>query len=227
MKKILLTLAFVLPLAMAVQGAKTPAAPVDSTDEVEVFSDTTSVDSVQAADPWSDFDDDWDDWDEADAHTIMNGLGIDDDSLVGVLGGMFTVLAILFIIFVLAPVALIGIILYFVYKNRKERMRLMETALKSGKQIPLDVTGTPYMRNDQLWNKGIKQIFLGTGLAILLWVVLGNLGLAIGALIALIGCGNLIIAHNFKQRQKEKELSDRIFGRTEVKSEDATLVKSE
>jgi len=227
MKKVLWTLAFVLPLAMAAQGASNNAprtshftprtsttAQADTTDEVEAFSDTTSIDSVQAgvADPWDDFNDDWDDWEEADANSIMNGIGISGDGLAGVLGGMLTVAAILFIIFVLAPVALVGIILYFVYKNRKERMRLMEAALKSGKQIPLDVTGTPYMRNDQLWNKGIKQLFLGLGLAILLWVVLSKLGLAIGALIALIGCGNLVIAHNYKQKQKEKELNDRIFG---------------
>lgn len=224
MKKILLTLAFVLPLTLAVQGAKTPAAPVDSTDEVEVFSDTTSVDSVQvpAADPWDDIDDEWDDWEKADAHSIISELGINGNDLLGIFGPMLTVVAVLFILFVLAPVALIGIILYFVYKNRKERMRLMETALKNGKQIPLDVMGTPYMRNDQLWNKGIKQMFLGAGLAFLLWIVIGKLGLAIGALIALIGCGNLVIAHNYKKKEQDRIIKEQMgfYRRTDKGSED-------
>ena len=206
---------WLLSLTVAMNAAKqSPAVAVDTTavDEVEVFSDTTSIDSADVAgqgvwDDWQDpWDDDWDDeWTSGGSVFRMSGLEMDD------VAGMFFVVCICCIVFVLAPVALIGIILYFVYKNRKEKTRMMEMALKSGKRIPMDVMGTPQPQTDALWNKGIKQIFLGAGLAFLLWIPIGKLGLAIGALILLIGCGNVVIAHHEKRTQKEQELHDRIF----------------
>lgn len=209
---------WLLSLTVAMNAAKqSPAVTVDTTavDEVEVFSDTTSTDSANVAgqgDAWDDWqdpwDDDWDDeWTNGGSIFKMGSLEMDD------VAGMFFVVCVCCIIFVLAPVALIGIILYFVYKNRKEKTRMMEMALKSGKRIPMDVMGTPQPQTDVLWNKGIKQIFLGAGLGFLLWIPIGKLGLAIGALILLIGCGNVVIAHHEKRKQKEQELHDRIFNR--------------
>ncbi|MBP5712755.1 MAG: hypothetical protein J6W77_07190, partial [Prevotella sp.] len=131
-----------------------------------------------------DYSDDWDDWESSDAKELREMMGLN-----GLFGGAFFVIVVCFIFFVLAPVAVIGIILYFVYKNRKEKMRLMEMAIKNGKTIPMDVLGTPCKRGDELWNKGIKQVFLGAGLAILLGIIIDELGLAIGALITLIGLG--------------------------------------
>ena len=207
MKKILMTLA--LALALTTQAAPVTV-PADTVDEVEAYSDTTSVDSVAAdnSDFWDEFDDDWQ---QANTYSILSDMGFSGGEVMGVLGTVLAVIGVLFLLFVLAPVALIGIILFFVYKNRKERMRMMELALKSGKQIPLDVLGTPYMRHDDLWNKGIKQMFLGAGLAFLLWVVFGKLGLAIGGLVVLIGAGNMVIANNYRQKQKEKALYDSMF----------------
>jgi hypothetical protein len=65
--------------------------------------------------------------------------------------------------------------------------------------------------NDALWNKGIKQLFLGVGLAFLLWVILpGKLGLAIGALIALIGGGNMVIAKQAENKQRQREFYEQM-----------------
>ena len=85
----------------------------------------------------------------------------------------------------------------------------MEMALKSGNTIPLETMAPSPTRNDYLWNKGIKQIFTGVGLAILLYVVIGNLGLAIGAFIAILGIGN-----NAMQKRKEQELYDQYVNQT-------------
>ncbi len=79
----------------------------------------------------------------------------------------------------------------------------------------MDALGTPYAKNDDIWNKGIKQMFLGVGLAFLLWIPLGKLGLAIGALIFFIGCGNVVISYSAKQKQKEKEMREQ-FSRKET-----------
>lgn len=213
MKKVLLTIVWLLSLTMAMNAAPQDPVVTDSTmvDEVEVFSDTTDVDSTamgMPGDPWDDwddpFDDNWDDDWNSDSGFHIRDFGLDGDDIMG----MFFVICVLFLLFVLSPVAVIGLILYFVYKNRKERTRMIEMALKNGKKIPLDVMGNPVMQNDALWSKGIKQVFLGAGLGILLWIVIGKLGLGIGALILLIGCGNLVIAHHAKAKQREKEMHD-------------------
>lgn len=223
MKKLTMIFALMLTLATAFAAPvatvkDTLAAPVP-TDEVEAFSDTTSVDTVAAGSSWSGEQDEEDEWEEewngSGRHGLwhvsysLSDLGVDFGDIMG----MAFVLCILIIICLLFPVAVIGLILYFVYKNRKDKMRLMEAAIKDGRQIPLDVLGTPHPNNNTLWDKGIKQIFLGAGLAILLWIILGKLGLAIGALVALIGCGNVVIAHNAKERQKKQELYDKMFNK--------------
>jgi hypothetical protein len=213
MKKILMTL--VLAIATMAVPMNAQAAPKnDTVPEIEVFSDTTSADSAAIADDFGWDDEDFDEWESADTQTLMGKLGFNND-LLDMLGGIIIVFIVLFLIFILAPVAVIGIILYFIYKNRKERMRVMEAAIKNGKEIPMDALGTPYAKNDDIWNKGIKQMFLGVGLAFLLWIPLGKLGLAIGALIFFIGCGNVVISYSAKQKQKEKEMREQ-FSRKET-----------
>lgn len=217
MKKILWTLAFVFALQMGGMSAMA-AAPKDTVSQVEVYSDTTSLDSAMTADmgDWDDADDgfyDDDDWESSDSRTLVGRMGLD-----GMFGSMVFVIVICFIFFVLAPVAVIGIILYFVYRNRKEKMRLMEMAIKNGKTIPMDVLGTPCKRGDVLWNKGIKQVFLGVGLAILLGIIIDELGLAIGALVTLIGLGNLAIGYSEKQKQRDQDLRDRYFNQDKEES---------
>ena len=172
------------------------------TDEVEAYSDTTATDTTGVnATPLPDDWDDWGDWDDASTQTIMEGMGFNGKSLAE----LVFVLCVLLIIFVLAPVILIGLVLYFVYKNRRERLRIAEMAMRSGKSIPFDAMGSPMSSNDMLRNKGIRQMFLGAGLALLLWFPLGKMGLAIGALILLIGCGNLVIAHQSQKKVKNEE----------------------
>ena len=206
MKKVLMTLALAIATMAVPMNAQT-APKNDTVPEIEVFSDTTSADSSAIADEFDWDEDEFDDWESADTQTLMGKMGFGND-LLDMLGGIITVFIVLFLIFILAPVAIIGIILYFIYKNRKERMRVMEAAIKSGKEIPMDALGTPYEKNEDIWNKGIKQMFLGAGLAFLLWIPLGKLGLAIGALILLIGCGNVVISYNAKQKQRDKEMRE-------------------
>ena len=210
MKKILMVLILALT-TMAVSAKMQPkAVQNDTTDEVEVFSDTTSVDSAVDADAWDMDEDDMDNWSSSDTHSLIDQIGVDVNDLFG----MLFVIIVLMIMFVLAPVGLIGLVLYFIYKNRKDRMRLMEMAIKNGKQIPVDALGKPSSYTSEIWNKGVKQMFLGAGLAFLLWFPLGKFGIAIGALILLIGCGNMVIGYNARQKQKDQEMNDKMFGKS-------------
>ena len=220
MKKIFLILVLAITTMAVPMNARHAVPKNDTIAAVEAFSDTTSTDSAAIADDfgWDD-DDEWDDeWESADTKSLMKELGFNND-MMEMVGGIIMVVVVLTIIFILAPIAIIGLILFFIYKSRKEKMRVMEAAIKNGKTIPMDAVGTPYVNNDALWNKGVKQAFLGAGLAILLWFPLGTFGLAIGALIALIGCGNMVIGHNAKQKQREKEMQDQFSRNTTNRTE--------
>lgn len=210
MKKILFTLVLaIITMAVPMEAQKKAATPKnDTVPQIEAYSDTTSLDSVAMDDEFWDEDEVWDRMSSPDTNSLMSEIGIDDGLL-----GMLFVIIVLIIIFILAPVGLIGIILFFVYKSRKQKMRMMEMAMKSGKQIPVEAVGMPSQKGEDVWNKGVKQIFLGAGVGLLLWVIIGKLGMAIGALITLIGIGNMAIGYGAKQKQKEQELHDRMFNK--------------
>ena len=206
MKKILM--AWAMMFALQATSMAAPKAAKDSVDEVVVYSDTTTSEAA--------FDDEWD-WDDEDqdVETVYSGSFSDfvgaDEGLVEALGGVVVFFLILILIFIVAPIALIGLILFFVYKSRKDKMRLMEMAVKNGKPLPPHIMTPAASRDDYLWNKGIKQVFLGLGLAILLWFILGKFGLAIGALVLLIGCGNMVIGYTSRQKRQEQALHDQLF----------------
>lgn len=213
MKKILFTLVLaIMTMAVPMEAQKKAATPKnDTVPQIEVYSDTTSADSAMFDDdfPFDDEDDAWDRMSSSDTNSLMSEIGVDGGDIMG----MFFVIVVLIIIFILAPVGLIGIILFFVYKSRKQKMRMMEMAMKSGKQIPVEAVGMPSQKGEDVWNKGVKQIFLGAGVGLLLWVIIGKLGMAIGVLITLIGIGNMAIGYGAKQKQKEQELHDRMFNK--------------
>lgn len=211
MKQTVISILMMLAVASTAMAKPADTLTTDTTqvDEVEVFSDTTSTDSASSAGfPIID-EDDWDDWEQTDASSIIDGLDISH------LTNMFFVLCVLSILFILLPIVIIGLVLYFVHKNRKDKLRLAEMAMRNGKPIPVDVMGNLTPTADALWNKGIKQMFLGAGVAILLWVILDKLGLAIGALILLLGCGNMVIASQERKKQKERDLYNRMFNEGE------------
>lgn len=211
MKKVLFVLVLaIMTMAVPMEAQKKAATPKnDTVPQIEAYSDTTSLDSVAMDDEFWDDDDAWDRMSASDTKSLMSDIGVDGGDIMG----MFFVIVVLIIIFILAPVGLIGIILFFVYKSRKQKMRMMEMAMKSGKQIPVEAVGMPSQKGEDVWNKGVKQIFLGAGVGLLLWVIIGKLGMAIGVLITLIGIGNMAIGYGAKQKQKEQELHDRMFNK--------------
>lgn len=186
------------------------AVEADSTtqDEVEAFSDTTQTDTsgVVSVTQVGGSNFPFDDEDFVTADTILKDFDF------SALAGMGFVLLILLILFVLAPVLIIGIILYFVYKNRKQRMRLAEMAIKNGQPIPQELVETPKPVDDDLRAKGIRQVALGVGLTCFLGWFVGDVGAGIGILVLCIGLGNLIIARNAKKEREELHADD--FDRT-------------
>lgn len=201
MKKNILAIAMLLAL-----GATLPAtAQTTPKQEQQELVDSTRQDSMEA---FSDTTDTVDDSTVVSASHRMGGYSVGSDSVIdgvfsnlGVegLAGMTFVLVILLIIFVISPLTILGVILYFVFRNRKQKIQLAETAVKQGQPIPDQLLVENGAQSDDLWQRGIRQTFLGIGLMIFLGYVAGEIGFAIGALVACIGIGKLVIVKTTKK----------------------------
>ena len=162
-------------------------------DAIEAFSDTTAAKSNANAD----FDDD------DDSYTTRHHVTLDDDDARSVLENVFGGLGIAMIIPILAivifglllPLIILFTVLYFVNRNRRDKYRLAEMAIKNGQPIPDELLKE--VKDDwdsNSYNAGIRQMFTGVGLAIFLGIILDELGLGIGALVFFIGLGKWYIA---------------------------------
>lgn len=199
MKKYLIAITMLLTFAMgqtATAQSKSPKATeelVDSTkkgDALEAYSDTTNVayDSTVVSR----------------RHRIgyVDGSGIVNDIFgnIGVEGmwGMTFVLMVLVIIFVIAPVIILALLFFFLYKNRKQKMKMAEMAMKQGQPIPDELLVDHKETDDELWQKGLRQTFLGVGLLAFFGYVGSTLGIGVGILVTVIGLGKLAIVKTSK-----------------------------
>ena len=204
MKKYLIAITMMLALGLNTQAASqkhrhTPrTAQVDSTknnqDAIEAFSDTTSTAEDDAED------------DKYITHRHRTTYTTSSDvrelkevmeSVGGIFGPMMSVgIVTIVVIFFLLPLLIIIAIFYFVNKNRKERYKLAQMAIQNGQPIPDDIlknqTSSSMSGND--YQTGVRQMFTGVGLAIFLGIIIGKIGIGIGALVFFIGLGKWFIA---------------------------------
>lgn len=156
--------------------------------------------------------------------------------------------AIIFIIFIGAPLILLLMIFYFINRNRQDKIRLAEMALKHGQPIPgtervvyrdaqpKEETRGPqskasflqrsdnYTYDEDLRAKGIKHIAIGLGLMVCCLAFWNNdfIG-GIGFLTACFGGGQLFMAK--KEKQAERGFSKE--GNDENKVCDETIQKED
>ena len=110
--------------------------------------------------------------------------------------GMIVGIIAIVIIFLVAPVLIIFTIFYFVNKNRRERYKLAQMAIQNGQPIPDEILkdNTDSRMLTSEYHAGIRQMFVGIGLAIFLGIIIGKLGIGIGALVFFIGLGKWFVA---------------------------------
>ena len=203
MKQLLIAIAMVLSLSMNADAAAqkhrhTPRTEqVDSTknnqNAIEAFSDTTAAAEDAEDDQYISYrrGATYSRSDVEEAKEVLDSVGGLVDS------GMIIAIVAIVVIFLLAPLLIIFLIFYFVNKNRRERYKLAQMAMQNGQPIPDDV-----LKNSQNlaaidandYTSGMRQIFLGIGLAIFLGIVAGKIGFGIGALVFFIGLGKVVIA---------------------------------
>ena len=205
MKKYLIAIAMVLTLgqnaeAVAQKHRHTPRTEqVDSSknkkDAIEAFSDTTSAADAEDAE-----DDKYITYrrgttysTSSDVHELKEVM----ESVGGIFGPMLAVGIVAFVvIFFLLPLLIIVTIIYFVNKNRKERYRLAQMAIQNGQPIPDDILKSKVSSSsgDNDYQTGVRQMFTGVGLAIFLGIIMGKIGIGIGALVFFIGLGKWYVA---------------------------------
>ena len=171
---------------------------VDSTknkkDAIEAFSDTTAAADAEDAE-----DDKYITYRRGTTYSSSGDVE-ELKEVMDSVGGFFapwmavSIVAII-VIFLLAPLLIIIAIFYFVNRNRKERYKLAQMAIQNGQPIPDDIlkdNDTRMLTNE--YQSGIRQMFVGIGLAIFLGIIIGKLGIGIGALVFFIGLGKWLVA---------------------------------
>ena len=201
MKKVFMTLALLLTIAGGIQAAGQTGELTDSTSKnsIELYSDTTS-----ASQPVTDTDDgDQDDTTVQAPSPLINQWvnNLDKDDIAG----MLFILAVIFIIFVVSPVFIIIALFYFLHKNRKEKMRLAQMAIQQGQPIP-DALLKEADLNQNDYQKGMRQCFVGVGLMVFLGYAAGHVGFGIGALVFCIGLGKVFSAKTSRKNFDDRDL---------------------
>jgi len=179
---------------------------VDAQDQgIDAFSDTTAVDSSDEADSESYY------------NVRHNGMDYDmDDDLSSIKSisteAIIPIVGIL-VIFVLAPVLIIGLVCYYLYKSRKQKIRLAELALEKGQPIPDGVINDNKPKaEDQVSDetldkekagKGIRNAFLGLGLALLGLCIDVSAVIGVGLLVACMGAGQFTTVYFFKKKEQK------------------------
>lgn len=203
MKQCLIAIAMVLTLSMnasatAQKHRHTPRTEqVDTTknnqDTIEAFSDTTNATNAEDAED--------DQYIESRRHTTHQVSGFPDffDHLDGKdVAGMIFVLLVILIMFLAAPIGIIIAIFYFVNRNRREKYKLAQMAMQNGQPIPDQLLKENAAMNKDDYDTGLRQMFTGVGLAIFLGIIIGKLGIGIGALVFFIGLGKWYVARQAK-----------------------------
>ena len=106
-------------------------------------------------------------------------------------GGLLIAALVLFCIFGLPILAIILIIWLIVRASRRSSNNAGQAVM----QNEVDATG----RDRALFNKGVRNVCLGIGLAIFLGIWMGDFGVGIGVLVVCIGIGELLVDYFAKK----------------------------
>ena len=175
-------------------------------DAIEAYSDTTATNNANADD--NDNDSGYRHhvvYEGEDTERVVSGI-FGDMGGAAFMGMLIPILAIVCVGFLL-PVILVLLVFYFINRNRKEKYRLAEMAIKNGQPIP-DALLKDAKSDDwdsTSYNAGIRQMFTGVGLAIFLGIVAGEVGFGIGALVFFIGLGKWYIARQDRNNRDNNQ----------------------
>lgn len=185
------------PAASDKSAATAQDADKASGEEIEAFSDTSSVagqeDTTYTSQPSTDTDEDVADLvDDNVISKIFSGT-------VGVGGVVVAILVILaMLLFLLAPFIVVIMLLRYLLKRHNSRVALAEKAMETGQPIPDGMKEMASESPEYYKRKGIKNIAIGIGLLLMFSIWKAEMLSGIGLLIACWGVGQVIIAKTTK-----------------------------
>lgn len=115
-------------------------------------------------------------------------------------GWLFALIPIL--LFFVLPILLVLIIVFFVYKGRKAKYRAYQQMAEKGQDIPKSAYEALDPEDNKLRADGVRTICVGIGLAILLGIIMDEVGIGIGALVFFVGVGKYVV---YLQSRKDKQ----------------------
>lgn len=115
-------------------------------------------------------------------------------------GWLFALIPIL--LFFVLPILLVLIIVFFVYKGRKAKYRAYQQMAEKGQDIPKSAYEALDPEDNKLRADGVRTICVGIGLAILLGIIMDEVGIGIGALVFFVGVGKYVV---YLQGRKDKQ----------------------
>ena len=101
-------------------------------------------------------------------------------------GGILIAIIALLCVFGL-PLIIVLALLFLIFRRRKSDSTINQPS------------ETPSVPDRALFNKGIKNVCLGVGLAVMLGIIMGDFGIGIGILIICIGIGELLVDYFAKK----------------------------
>ena len=164
---------------------------------IEVFSDTTHVDTTDTSSTHVgangiDWDDDMDFDENISVRDLRDLLGL------GVSGTVLGVVAIIVMLLVaIFPFMIIALIVWLIVRSRNRRYRIAEKAMENGQPIP-DQFMEP--EKTDTWQRGVKNIFIGVGIAVLFYCFGFESLAGIGWLVAICGVGQAVIGKASQRR---------------------------
>lgn len=171
------------------------ATPADSAaaEALEAYSDTTdapiagSVDTTYTSAGWDDHSYGSDKIEDF----FMNVLG----GTIGVGGVILAIVIVLAVLLcLLAPFIVVILLIRYFINNHNKQVQLAEKAMETGQPIPSEIMPQTQDSPDYYKKKGIKNIAIGIGLALMFSLWDADALAGVGLLVACWGIGQLVIA---------------------------------
>ncbi|MGI6232582.1 MAG: DUF6249 domain-containing protein [Prevotella sp.] len=170
----------------------------NNSEGIEAYSDTTYVDTTDIDSAYSPqvYIQPTDDEDMTDDAKFLSKFF---DAMGSPVKGLFIfMLFATCIIFLLAPVIIVALILRYLIKRHNSKVQLAEQAIASGQPLPHETV--PSWSIEGKWQKGVRNVAIGVGLA-LMFLIMGAEEIAgVGLLIACIGGGQMYTAKKLQQQ---------------------------
>ena len=171
----------------------------DSTggEGIEAYSDTTDTAMAESVDTTYTSSQGIDNFSySGEFHDLLRNLVGGTIGLGGVIIAILVILIIL--LFLLAPFVVLILLFRYLINRHNNRVSLAEKAMETGQPIPDDLKMGSSESPDYYWKKGIKNTSIGLGLLVMFSILGSEVLMGVGALIALWGAGQMIIAKTTK-----------------------------